>query len=51
MIVFETENGSMIEAMEPTILPRLVADDAIGSIAAEARERLARALQAVEAAS
>jgi len=51
VIVFETEKGSSIEAMEPTILSRLVADDAIGSLAVDARERLVRALEAVEAAS
>lgn len=48
VVVYETANGSNVEAMEPSVMSQLVEDEAIGPIAAEARERLTRALQAVE---
>lgn len=50
VIVYETERGSNIEAMEPTIMSQLVDDDAIVPIASQAREGLMRALSAVDAA-
>lgn len=50
VVVYETEGGSNVEAMEPLVLSQLVDDEAIGPIAAEVRERLTRALQAVESA-
>ena len=48
IVVYETATGSNIEAMEPLVMSQLVGGEAIGPIAAEARERLTRALQAVE---
>jgi len=50
VVVYETEGGSNVEAMEPLVLSQLVDHEAIGPIAAEVRERLTRALQAVESA-
>ena len=50
VVVYETEGGSNVEAMEPLVLAQLVDHEAIGPIAAEVRERLTRALQAVESA-
>lgn len=51
VVVYEAGDTTRIEAMEPAIMSRLVDDPAIASIAAEARERLVRALQVVESAS
>jgi len=51
VIVYETASGSNVEAMEPMIMSQLVDDDAMDSIAAEAREGLVRALAALEAES
>jgi uncharacterized protein (DUF302 family) len=48
VVVYQTESGSNIEAMEPLVMSQLVPGEAIGPIAAEARERLSRALQALE---
>lgn len=48
VIVYQADQGSRIEAMEPRIMSQMIDDPAIGPIAAEARERLVRALQAVE---
>jgi uncharacterized protein (DUF302 family) len=47
VIVYETDTGSRIEALEPGVMVTLIADPAMQPIAAEARERLVRALQAV----
>ena len=47
VIVYETDTGSRIEALEPGVMVTLIADPAMQSIAAEARERLVRALHAV----
>jgi uncharacterized protein (DUF302 family) len=49
VIVYEVEGGTRIEAMEPGIMSKMVEDSAIEPIASEARERLVRALSAVEA--
>jgi uncharacterized protein (DUF302 family) len=47
VIVYETDTGSRIEAMEPAIMARLTSDPRMGPIAAEARERLVRALESL----
>jgi hypothetical protein len=47
VIVYETDTGSRIEALEPGVMVTLIADPAMQPIAAEARERLVRALHAV----
>jgi uncharacterized protein (DUF302 family) len=49
VVVYEVEGGTRVEAMEPGIMSQMVEDPAIEPIAAEARERLVRALEAVEA--
>lgn len=51
VIVYETVSGSNVEAMDPMIMSTVVGDDAMDSIAAEARQGIVRALEAVEAAS
>jgi uncharacterized protein (DUF302 family) len=48
VIVYEGETGTRIEAMEPAIMSRMVEDPAIEPIAAEARQRLIRALETIE---
>ncbi len=48
VVVYETDRGSRVEAMDPAIISQLVDGDAIGGIAAEARDRLIRALSVVE---
>ena len=50
VIVYETDRGSNIEAIEPAIMSQFVEGDAITAIAAEARERLLRALTVVDSA-
>ena len=50
VIVYESETGTRIEAMEPGIMSRMVEDPAIEPIAAEARQRLIRALETIEVA-
>lgn len=47
VIVYETDTGSRIEALEPGVMVTMIPNPAIRPIAAEARERLVRALQAV----
>jgi uncharacterized protein (DUF302 family) len=47
VIVYETDTGSRIEALEPRVMVTMISAPAIEPIAAEARERLVRALQAV----
>lgn len=49
VIVYEIERGTRIEAMEPGIMSQMVEDPDIQPIAAEARERLVAALEAVSA--
>lgn len=51
VIVYESGSGTRIEAMEPAIMSRMIQDEAIGPVAAEARERLVRALEAVVASA
>lgn len=50
VIVYETDRGSTVEALEPAIMSHFVEGAAITAIAAEARERLLRALAVVESA-
>lgn len=50
VVVYETAEGTAVEALEPSIMSQMVEDDAIGPIAEEARKRLVRALLAVETA-
>lgn len=50
VVVYETAVGANVEAMEPELMSRFVDGDEIAAIAAEARERLVRALRAVESA-
>lgn len=50
VIVYETDRGSNVEALEPAIMSHFVEGAAITAIAAEARERLLRALAVVESA-
>lgn len=50
IVVYETAGGSNVEAIEPRVMSQLVDHEAMGSIAAEVRERLTRALEAVESA-
>lgn len=47
VIVYETDTGSRIEALEPGVMVTMISDPRMQPIAAEARERLVRALQAV----
>lgn len=51
VIVYESGAGSRVEALEPRIMSQMVDDPAIGPVAAEARERLVRALAAVAASA
>ncbi|MDX1689627.1 MAG: DUF302 domain-containing protein [Acidimicrobiia bacterium] len=48
VVVYETDGGTAVEALEPAIMSQMIDDEAIGPIAAEARERLTRALGALE---
>ena len=48
VVVYETDHGTAVEAMEPAIMSQMIDDPAIRPIAQEARERLTRALAAVE---
>jgi uncharacterized protein (DUF302 family) len=50
VIVYETPGGANVEAMEPDLMSRFIEGDEIAGIAAEARERLVRALRVVESA-
>ena len=48
VIVYETDGGSRVEALEPQIMSQMIDDTRIQPIAAEARSRLVKALEAVE---
>ena len=48
VIVYETDGGSRVEALEPRIMSQMIDDTRIQPIAAEARSRLVKALEAVE---
>jgi uncharacterized protein (DUF302 family) len=48
VIVYETAEGTAVEALEPSIMSQMIEDEAIRPIAEEARERLTRALATVE---
>lgn len=49
VIVYQSGTGSRVEAFEPRILAEMIDDPRMGPIAAEARERLVRALERVAA--
>ncbi len=51
VIVVDTGEGTVVAAMEPRIMAELSDDPRLQSIANEARERLIRALERVEAAA
>ncbi len=50
VIVYETDRGSNVEALKPAIMSQFVEGDVINAIAAEARQRLLKALAVVESA-
>ncbi len=49
VIVYEAKDGTRVEVLDPGVMSRVTGDERIDAIAAEARERLLRALSAVEA--
>jgi len=51
VIVYEKGDGTAVEAMEPALMGSLTGQDDMEPIAAEARERLIRALRRVEGGS
>jgi uncharacterized protein (DUF302 family) len=51
VIVYEVPHGVRIEAMDPGIMSQMVDDPAMVDVAAQARQRLVRALAAVEVSS
>lgn len=48
VIVYETDSGTRIEAMDPGVMSRVSSAAALVEIAGEARERLERALASIE---
>ena len=49
VVVFESEDGTVVEAMDPGIMVRMTSAEGVAEIASEARDRLVRALEALGA--
>ena len=49
VVVYESEEGTVVAAMEPALMARMSDSSELAEVAAEARERLVRAIEAMEA--
>lgn len=51
VVVYESGEGTVVAALEPAVMATLADPEEVAAVAAEARERLARALAALEEGS